>query len=347
MSVQASPIRAPRWSRPTFLLPEDQLSICVEGKPDHVSLQCEDGPVIHLATHTAASDTSAAADTTLLHLVAPVPAQIQAGLYDLVMSMGGVTHRQPRAVRIDTSPPAVVRIAYTSDWHLLQVSSDGSERDQTPRLEALVDELNRLGLDAIVHLGDLITRYQLPSKAPQPVAVIESQMKRAHDLLGRLTAPLFLLPGNHDVAFDRCRASWAAHVGHAPGPTDDSAVTLGPVQLVQLDGFVHYDEISYEMGPERLTNEQLDFVNGVAATRPARWRLVGCHYDYSRQILPHFDRLGVDAFFYGHSKQLEVEPFEAAGCADGHLAGSTAYRLALATEDMLDVAAPVSYQGLP
>lgn len=343
-----SPIRGPRWTRPAFVLAGDSLSLCVDAIPDEalVSLRQPGHADLKLTLHPSVAEAGTGHTGGAIHLVASIPVEAESGLYDLSLRMGGVEHRQQRAVRIDTQPPTTVRVAYTSDWHLLQVSSDGSERDCTPRLQALVDRLNTLQLDAVIHLGDLITRYQQPSMSPQPETVIESQMQTACRLLRRLTAPLFLLPGNHDVAFARCRHSWRRHVGQAPDFTDDSIVTLGPAQFVQLDGFVHYDETTYEMGDQSLTLQQLQFLDDMATTRTARWRLIGYHYDYSRQILPRLDEFGIDAFFYGHSKRLESSPFEEAGCADGHLAGSTAYRIVDVTTSALRIADPVAYDDL-
>ena len=60
------------------------------------------------------------------------------------------------------------------------------------RARAVVAQLNALEPDFVVHLGDMV--HPLPSQPSYAAAA-----RRFHALLADLQAPLYLVPGNHDV----------------------------------------------------------------------------------------------------------------------------------------------------
>jgi len=60
-------------------------------------------------------------------------------------------------------------------------------------LERAVDEINLLQPDLVLHVGDLVPGYI------RDMAQWEADIRRVKDILGRLEAPLFPVPGNHDV----------------------------------------------------------------------------------------------------------------------------------------------------
>ena len=70
------------------------------------------------------------------------------------------------------------------------------------------------------------------------------------------------------------------------------------------------------------------------------------HYDYTDQILPRLQELGIDLFFYGHSRSKDLEFFDCSGARNGHLPGGMVYRLAEATAENLELGPPVGFPEL-
>jgi phosphodiesterase/alkaline phosphatase D-like protein len=115
--------------------------------------------------------------------------------------------------------------------------------------------------------------------------------------------------------------------------------------MIQLDGFVHYDPQTLEKTQQSLKPEQISWLEETLARSDARWRILAYHYDYSRQVLANLADMGVDAFFYGHSKTHDSRYFEN-GARNGHLPGDSAYRLVEATAESLQLGLAVSFAEL-
>lgn len=93
--------------------------------------------------------------------------------------------------------PRLFRFAVIADSHVNpsdedQISPYESHRLTNTRLAHTVDVLNALSPDFTVHVGDMI--HPVPEAVSYPDAV--ARFKAA---VGRLNAPLHLVPGNHDV----------------------------------------------------------------------------------------------------------------------------------------------------
>ncbi len=89
------------------------------------------------------------------------------------------------------------RFAVISDTHfrLPSGSDEGgydSNRQASPRNRLVVECLNRLGTDFVIHLGDIVHPIPLLPGHAEAVRV-------ARDIFAELDAELFALPGNHDV----------------------------------------------------------------------------------------------------------------------------------------------------
>jgi 3',5'-cyclic-AMP phosphodiesterase len=133
-------------------------------------------------------------------------------------------------------------LAQISDLHLGEPPRDGADPEDC--LRAVVKALRRLPdrVGAILVSGDLAEHAK------------PKEYRRAAKLIGKLGAPLYALPGNHD---DR---STMREVLGAPGEGDaplDYAVDLGPLQLIVVDSTIPgEDRGGFEPGQlERLEQE--------------------------------------------------------------------------------------------
>ncbi len=113
-------------------------------------------------------------------------------------------------------------IAQISDTHIMTLSSDqGTSRAEN--LRQCVADINRRGVDAVIHTGDSVHQAQ------------PDEYARLREILAGLRAPLFLVPGNRDR-----REALTAAFGNLPylPPTGEYlhyAVEDFPVRLVGLD----------------------------------------------------------------------------------------------------------------
>jgi len=114
-------------------------------------------------------------------------------------------------------------LVHISDSHISLEA--GSARERSADLERTVDAINALAPqpDAVVHTGDLVNRGR-----PEEYA-------QAHRALGRLRAPLYVVPGNRDDR-DGLRDAFAVPELLAPDePFVQFAVEDHPVRLLGLD----------------------------------------------------------------------------------------------------------------
>ncbi len=275
-----------------------------------------------------------------------VPRSAAVGLWDLCVAHGDQRFRVPHAVAVQDSAQEEIRIACVGDWHLLPPDCDEPGSGLLRRYVRLVDELNALSVDGVIHLGDVITRYAA-DKSPRPARLIRWQMEAAGDILGRLKMPVFVLRGNHDMAFESCRTAWGVVFGNpALGGTDDSVRVLGPCRLVMMDGFAFYDMETRETTMHSLSEAQLKWLETqCTGPRTEPWRVLVLHYDYAHQVLPRLRELGIDMFVYGHAGPVEDNWFVGPGVDIRNVNVSTgaAYRIITATRERLETGPPVGY----
>jgi 3',5'-cyclic AMP phosphodiesterase CpdA len=91
----------------------------------------------------------------------------------------------------------MLRFAVLSDSHIRLPAGAGeggypSNALTVERSARTVEAVNALGPDFVVHLGDVV--HPIPALESHEDAVL-----LAHDLFSRLDAPLYVLPGNHDI----------------------------------------------------------------------------------------------------------------------------------------------------
>jgi predicted phosphodiesterase len=276
-----------------------------------------------------------------------VPNTAAEGLADLIIVQGGVCSINSRAVAVRACTAAGLRVVYTSDWHLLRMRDDGPPVDQSSMFFELVHHLNAMAPDVVIHTGDVITRYDEDKVVPLPEVEIRKQMDLARAIFDLLRVPVFVVPGNHDMASEMCRRIWWETVGRPwQRSTDDVSLVLGPCHFLLMDGFAHYDPTTHQITACSLTPSQLTWLEKAVAETEARWRVLALHYDYSRQILPRLQELGIDLFFYGHTNSSDLDFSEQSGVRNGHLPESLAYRLAEISADNLELGPPVDFAEL-
>jgi 3',5'-cyclic-AMP phosphodiesterase len=154
------------------------------------------------------------------------------------------------------------------------VGADWGYGDPAAKLAAAVESVRDLvpSPDAVLISGDL---------AEHGAA---DEYERVHELAGRLEAPLYVLPGNHDD-----RAALRRHFG-LPGADAEPvqyAVELGPLHLVVLD--------STRPGEDRgeLDGERLDWLEATLAAVPDAPTLLALHHPPLSTGIPPFDEIGL------------------------------------------------------
>lgn len=332
MAVEIGAIREPRWTRPALLRREaplrpdlapwtgDPLRVVLEGEVpvEGVSLEGAAGvyPLIVVSRQFRDGFTHVGCATR------PLPE----GLYDLfVFRRGAARLISPHAVASVAERDAFT-LAHISDLHLLKDVA-GALVDQTDRVAALVDRLNRLAPALVICTGDVVSRYGA-EKEPLSAEAVEWQARRAQELLLGLRMPLFMVVGNHDQAFGYSRTAWHRYMGRPwDRPTDDYGLDFGGCHLAFVDGYARYDGAN-RLVERSMTMEQLLWLHqDMRQGREARWRLLFIHYDYGGELTPLLPELGADMLFYGHSDKPIPADLEALGIRNGHLLDREAYRL--------------------
>jgi 3',5'-cyclic AMP phosphodiesterase CpdA len=166
-------------------------------------------------------------------------------------------------------------IAQISDFHFLPKGTLAFGRvDVAGCLERAIDHLNALQPqpDAVLITGDLTNDGD---------AAVWAELMA---MLGRLDAPIYPLPGNHDDR-ELMRAAFA-HLDLFPaeGPLC-CYVGLGPVRLIGLDSLIPGDPAG------RLGPEQLAWLDARLHEQPEKPTLVALHHPPFRTGIDHMDAM--------------------------------------------------------
>jgi 3',5'-cyclic AMP phosphodiesterase CpdA len=198
----------------------------------------------------------------------------------------------------------VKTIAHISDAHF-------GAHDSTIASK-LLDELNRAEYDVIVVSGDMTQRGRV------------DQFQAAAMWLDQLTAPVLIVPGNHDVPlydiytrFLHPRDRYLAHI------CDDLEPTYFDSELA-ICGIDTTKTFTTKYG--RITDEQVAHIATKLANLGDRWKIVVAHHpfivpagqeservDGADMALPVFESAGVDMILTGHLHTLSI-----AGRDEGH-----------------------------
>ena len=109
----------------------------------------------------------------------------------------------PALISTELLPPAPITIALISDTHVARAGVE-SQYSHTWRVEAVLNQVQSLRPDLVVHGGDMTTNW--PDSSDFNAACDHTQ--RLHS---RLTMPIHYVAGNHDIGN---KPSMAASVGH-------------------------------------------------------------------------------------------------------------------------------------
>jgi hypothetical protein len=276
-----------------------------------------------------------------------VPAGTPEAIYDLVITSN--------TTLADTSKHAVkVLRAYQGDYYFAQISdthlpehttsdvASFSVNDTTGMadFDAIIDDLNVLHPEFILHTGDLVNEGELEEYLNM------YEMGRAKAMLSRLRDPIFVVSGNHDQGGWKptpppdgtSKKNWWRYFGwpnlltpppDEPFHSQDYSFDYGPLHLIGLETYINngsYDSFRTDLyGAQSFTPEQLAWLRAdSAAVAPGTHRLAFYHYDFGgttatgtaganfSQINPA--ALGLDGAIWGHNHGVAegnrtVKPF--------------------------------------
>jgi 3',5'-cyclic AMP phosphodiesterase CpdA len=164
-------------------------------------------------------------------------------------------------------------LAHLSDPH---IGADWTAADPAARLAAAVAAVRaQWQPDAVLVSGDLTDH------------ATDAEYDRARDLLERLRAPLYVLPGNHDD-----RATIRRHFdvpGGEGGEPVQYAVDLGPLRLVVLDTTRPGED------PGALDAERLGWLDAELSATPEQPTLLAMHHPPVITGVPAWDEIGLPA----------------------------------------------------
>jgi 3',5'-cyclic AMP phosphodiesterase CpdA len=161
-------------------------------------------------------------------------------------------------------------IAQISDTHILAKAADEPEgAARAENLRRCVAEINRQGVDAVIHTGDSVHHGR------------QEEYAHLREILAELEAPFFLVPGNRD-RHDVLRDAFGHHA-HLPGNGDhlNYAIETYPFRLVALD--------SVDAGERKgvFCAERLAWLEEALAREPDRRTILFMHHP-PFDIAPHY-----------------------------------------------------------
>jgi hypothetical protein len=263
-----------------------------------------------------------------------VPADTPEEIYDLELTSGGTAP--------DVASHAVKVIpAYRSDYYFAQISDthlpehafssggfiDVTETTGMADFDAVIEDLNVIHPEFILHTGDLVNEGELEEYLGM------YEMGRAQQMISRLFSPMFVVSGNHDIGGWKptappdgtARKNWWRQFGWSflasPPPGDpyhsqDFSFDYGLLHVIGLEGYINngsYDSYMTGIwGAQSMSQEQMSWLAADVAAVPAGHRkLAFFHYDFGGTLgnglpAPEFSQfnnpaaLGLDGVIWGH-----------------------------------------------
>lgn len=178
-------------------------------------------------------------------------------------------------------------IAQVSDTHILAKTSDeATAASRAENLRQCVADINRQGVDAVVHTGDSVQNGTVEEYA------------HLREILSELNAPYFLVPGNRDRR-DTLRRT-LDHLDYLPRSGDFLHYVIEdyPLRLVALD--------SVDAGERkgRFCSRRIDWLQRTLAREPDRPTVLFLHH-------PPFD-IAWQEYVGGYRQQEDADNLAAA-----------------------------------
>lgn len=264
-----------------------------------------------------------------------VPVGTPEELYDLVLTSGGTLPDTARhAVKVIPGYATDYYFAQISDTHLPEhaFSSGGvidvSDTTGMADFDAVIDDLNLIHPEFVIHTGDLVNEGELEEYLGM------YEMGRAQQMISRLFAPMFVTSGNHDIGGWKAtappdgtaRKNWWRQFGWPflgsppagdPYHSQDFSFDYGLLHVIGMEAYINngsYDSYMTSIwGAQSMTQEQMNWLAADVAAVPAgHAKLAFFHYDFGGTLgngLPaaNFSQfnnpgaLGLDGVIWGHN----------------------------------------------
>jgi hypothetical protein len=254
-------------------------------------------------------------------------------VYDLVLTSDSTPPDTSRhAVRVLTAFKSDFYFAQVTDTHLPThaLSSGGSidtaDSSSMPDFDAVIQDLNLIHPEFVLHSGDLVNEGELEEYLGM------YEMGRAQAMIYRLRDPLFLVSGNHDIGGwqstlppdGTSRKDWWRYFGWPflgnppagdPYHSQDYDFDYGLLHVIGMEAYVNSGSYDHYMqniwGAQSFTAEQMGWLAADIAAVPAgHAKLLFFHYDFGGTLAngspgPNYSQidpatLGLDGAIWGH-----------------------------------------------
>jgi hypothetical protein len=231
--------------------------------------------------------------------------------------------------------------AYRTDYYFAQISDthlpthvlsngsiDATDTTGMADFDAVINDLNVIHPEFIVHTGDLVNEGELEEYLGM------YEMGRAQQTLSRLFAPTFVISGNHDIGGWKAtlppdgtsRKNWwryfgwnfeAAPPAGDPWHSQDFSFDYGLLHMIGMESYINngsYDSYMTNIwGAQSMSAEQMNWLaQDVAAVPGGHVKLAFFHYDFGGTLgngspaanFTQFNNpaaLGLDGVLWGHN----------------------------------------------
>jgi len=241
-------------------------------------------------------------------------------LYDLVVTADGVIEDiSMNAVHIIPEFKDDYYFIHITDTHLptnLYYNQSGSYSDTSEMLDLheVIDDINIINPEFVLHTGDLINEGELEDFQKR------RYYTRAQRIFNDFNVPLYLVAGNHDIGGwsstpppdGTARRLWWKFFGWkrlsepppgAPWYTQNYSFDYGPVHYIGLESYDNYDRWRSDIyGRYSFTPGQMQWMaDDIASASESTAQVLFYHNDFSKQI--DLNALGVDLALWGHIHQ--------------------------------------------
>lgn len=311
----------PCWSRPAIIEPgRDRLEVTARGVSGPARFFLA-RPGSCLALRPAKSQS---ADRGRLKAECLLPGNLAPGNWEMVVRDGASSAREPAAIHCTGLPRDDFTFVHASDFHLSPLekapAGQAGPAFRTDRLEKMVAAINRLAPAFVITTGDLVSRYRQNRSDILPPERAVEQVRSMSRVMRKISAPLFLNPGNHDLGFPWLRQAWSDEVRFLErGINYDYHFDYADCRFISLEGPWRYDPATGgAIRDGRFGKRQLSRLARTASSGNRKKRFLFFHYDPDRRLLPLLARGVADMVLYGHAAR---KPLYGAGIPPGVIDG--------------------------